>query len=82
MESLSRQGDINPGADAMAQAKRASPSYEEPEENVAEQPRPVVLPPSKARAGIMDRDTLYMLIVGTLLTVLFLAAVFIYFRNA
>jgi hypothetical protein len=66
----------------MAQATHASPSYEQPEENVPEQPRPVVLPPSKARAGIMDRDALYMLIVGTLLTIFFFAAVFVYFRNA
>jgi hypothetical protein len=66
----------------MAQARQVSPSYEEPEKNVANQRNPVVLPPSKARAGIMDRDTLYMLIVGTLLTVLIFAAIFVYFRNA
>jgi hypothetical protein len=66
----------------MAQAKRASPSYEEPEKNVAGQRNPVVLPPSKARAGIMDRDTLYMLIVGTALTVLLFAAIFVYFEHA
>jgi hypothetical protein len=82
MESLSRQGGINPGADAMAQAKRASPSYEEPEENVAEQPRPVVLPPSKARAGLMDRDSLYMLVAGTTLVILLFATLFAYFRPA
>jgi hypothetical protein len=66
----------------MAQARRASPSYEEPERNVANQRNPVVLPPSKARAGIMDRDTLYMLIVGTALTILFFTAIIVYFRNA
>jgi hypothetical protein len=66
----------------MAQARHASPSYEQPEKNVANQRNPVVLPPSRARAGTMDRDTLYMLIVGTLLTILFFAAVFVYFTNA
>jgi hypothetical protein len=68
--------------DAMAQAKRASASYEEPEKNVADQRAPVVLPPSKARAGIMDRDTLYMLIASTALTILLFTAVFAYFRSA
>jgi hypothetical protein len=63
----------------MAQAKQASPSYEEPEKNVADQRYPVVLPASKARAGIMDRDTLYMLIAGTVLTIVLFAAVFAYF---
>jgi hypothetical protein len=66
----------------MAQAKRASPSYEEPEKNVAHQRSPVVLPPSKARAGIMDRDTLYMMVIGTALTILLFAAVFVYFKSA
>ena len=66
----------------MAQAKRASSSYEEPEKNVADQPDPAVLPPSKARAGLMDRDTLYMLIVGTALTVVLFALVFAYFNHA
>jgi len=64
----------------MANAKRASPSYEEPEKNVANQRVPTVLPPSKARAGIMDRDTLYMLAIGTTLTILLFAAVFAYFN--
>ena len=68
--------------DAIAQARQVSPSYKEPEKNVANQRNPVVLPPSKARAGIMDRDTLYMLIVGIALTILFFAAIFVYFRNA
>jgi hypothetical protein len=66
----------------MASAKRASPSYEQPEKNVADQPDPAVLPPSKARAGLMDRDTLYMLIVGTTLTIVLFAAVFAYFNHA
>lgn len=55
-------------------AKTASPSYEQPHENVA---RKQVLPPSKARAGLMDPDTLYMLIVGTVLTILFFGAIFL-----
>jgi hypothetical protein len=55
-------------------AKTASPSYEAPHENVA---RKKVLPSSKARAGLMDPDTLYMLIVGTVLTILFFGAIFL-----
>jgi hypothetical protein len=54
-------------------AKSASPSYPDPTENVA---RKKVLPPSKARAGLMDRDSLYMLIVGTTLVVVAFAVVF------
>ena len=55
-------------------AKTASPSYEAPHENVAHKK---VLPPSKARAGLTDPDTLYMLIVGTVLTILFFGAIFL-----
>jgi len=58
--------------------KTASPSYEQPGENVA---RKKVLPPSKARAGLMDTDTLWMLIVGTILTILFFAAIFLVYGN-
>ena len=47
-------------------AKTASPSYERPDENVAQKK---VLPPSKARAGLMDTDTLWMMIVGIILTI-------------
>jgi hypothetical protein len=57
-------------------AKSASPSYPEPTENVAQKK---VLPPSKARAGLMDRDSLYMLIVGTTLTVVAFAAIFFFY---
>lgn len=53
-------------------AKSASPSYPEPSENVA---RKKVLPPSKARAGLMDRDSLYMLIGGTILVVVAFAVI-------
>lgn len=55
-------------------AKTASPSYERPGENVANKK---VLSASKARAGLKDKDTLYMLIAGTILTILFLGAIFI-----
>ncbi len=55
-------------------AKSASPSYEQPDENVANKK---VLPASKARAGLKDKDTLYMLIVGIILTILFFGAIFI-----
>jgi hypothetical protein len=54
-------------------AKSASPSYPEPTENVAQKK---VLPPSKARAGLMDRDSLYMLIGGTTLVVVAFAVIF------
>jgi hypothetical protein len=63
-------------------AKHASPSYEEPDKNVADQPYPVVLPPSKARAGILDRDSLYMLVAGVTLVILLFATVFAYFKPA
>ena len=56
--------------------KSASPSYQEPEVNVAGKK---VLPPSKARAGLMDRNTLYMLIASTVLTLLFFGAIFFLF---
>jgi hypothetical protein len=57
-------------------AKSASPSYPEPSENVAHKK---VLPPSKARAGLMDRDSLYMLIGGTILVVVaFAVMLFLY----
>jgi hypothetical protein len=59
-------------------AKTASPSYEHPEENVA---RKKVLPPSKARAGLTDPNTLYMLIIGTILTVLVFAAIFLVWNH-
>jgi hypothetical protein len=57
--------------------KSASPSYQEPDVNVAGKK---VLSPSKARAGLMDRDSLYMLIASTVLTLLFFGAIFIYFQ--
>jgi hypothetical protein len=54
-------------------AKSASPSYPEPTENVAQKK---VLPPSKARAGLMDRDSLYMLVGSTILVVVAFAVIF------
>ena len=54
-------------------AKSASPSYPDPAENVAQKK---VLPPAKARAGLMDRDSLYMLIIGSTLIVLAFAVIF------
>lgn len=57
-------------------AKSASPSYEEPTENVAKKK---TLPATKARAGLMDTDTLYMLVAGTILTVLIFGAIFLYY---
>jgi hypothetical protein len=60
-------------------AKSASPSYERPSENVA---RKQVLPPSKARAGLKDKDTLYMLVVGVVLTILFFGAIYFTYLRA
>lgn len=54
-------------------AKSASPSYENPKENVADKK---VLPPSKARAGLMDTDTLYVMAIGTVLTIVFFGIIF------
>jgi hypothetical protein len=60
--------------------KTASPSYEQPQENVA---RKKTLPATKARAGLMmDRDTLYMMIFGTLLTILLFGAIFLVYGDA
>jgi hypothetical protein len=55
-------------------AKSASPSYERPHEDVANKK---TLPATKARAGLKDKDTLYMLIVGTVLTIFFFGAIFL-----
>jgi hypothetical protein len=57
--------------------KSASPSYPDPAENVAQKQ---VLPPSKARAGLMDRDSLYMLIAATALIVLGFALIFVLYE--
>ena len=64
----------------MAHARSASPSYQEPNKNVSRHSYPVVLPASKARAGIMDTDTLYMLVAGTTLTILLFAALFAHYH--
>jgi len=67
----------------MAQTQRASKSYEEPEKNVAKHPRnEIALPPSKARAGIMDSNSFYVLIASTLLVICLFAATFAYFKPA
>jgi len=57
--------------------KSASSSYEQPTENVAGKK---TLPATKARAGLKDKDTLYMMIVGTILTIIFFGAIFVYWR--
>jgi hypothetical protein len=65
----------------MARTERASESYEEPQKNVARHPRnDVALPPTKARAGLMDRNTFYVLIASTLLVICLFAATFAYFK--
>jgi len=55
-------------------AKSASPSYERPEENVAHKK---TLPATKARAGLLDTDTMYVMIIGTVLTILFFGLIFL-----
>jgi hypothetical protein len=57
-------------------AKSASSSYEQPVENVSGKK---TLPATKARAGLKDKDTLYMMIVGTTLTILLLGAIFLFY---
>lgn len=57
----------------------ASSSYEQPTESVAGKK---TLPATKARAGLKDKDTFYMMIVGTILTIIFLGAIFlVYWRE-
>jgi hypothetical protein len=58
-------------------AKTASPSYERPAENVAGKK---TLPATKARAGLLDTDTLYMLIVSTVLMILFFGVIFLIYE--
>jgi hypothetical protein len=57
-------------------AKTASSSYEQPAENVSGKK---TLPATKARAGLKDKDTLYMMIVGTMLTILLFGAIFLFY---
>jgi hypothetical protein len=58
-------------------AKSASSSYEQPSENVAGK---TTLPATKARAGLRDKQTLYMMIVGTILTIVLFGAIFLYWH--
>ena len=58
--------------------KSASSSYEEPTENVAGK---TTLPATKARAGLRDKQTLYMMIVGTILTIVFFGGIFLYYSR-
>ena len=58
--------------------KSASSSYEQPAENIAGKK---TLPATKTRAGLKDKDTLYMMIAGTILTIIFFGAIFfVYWR--
>ena len=58
-----------------AEAKRASPDYERPRENVADIPDPVTLPATKARQGESSGRIRWVLYGGlTLAIVLMLVA--------
>jgi hypothetical protein len=55
-------------------AKSASPSYERPDENVAKKK---TLPATKARAGLKDTNTMYVMIISTVLVIVFFGAFFL-----
>jgi hypothetical protein len=55
-----------------ANAKRASPDYERPQENVADMPDPVTLPAVKARQGETAGHMRWVLYGGLALAILFL----------
>ena len=55
-----------------ANAKRASPDYERPQENVADMPDPVTLPTVKARQGETSGHMRWVLYGGLALAILLL----------
>lgn len=58
---------------------RASSDYPEPGKNVADHGKEIVLPAMKARQGINIRGMIYVLVVGTVLAIVGLAAVYLGF---
>ena len=63
-------------------ATRASPDYEEPAKNVADQGTPAVLSKNKARAGENRGHMRAVLIVSTALAIVALAVVYFSFLAA
>jgi hypothetical protein len=55
-----------------ANAKRASPDYERPQENVADMPDPVTLPTVKARQGETSGHMRWVLYGGLALAIVLL----------
>jgi hypothetical protein len=59
--------------------KRAgSADYENPEQNVADIPEPVVLPPNKARQAVLVRGMWMVLAISTALAVVAMLAAFLF----
>ena len=58
---------------------RASSDYPQPEKNVADHGTKTVLPAMKARQAINVRGMIYVLVVGTALAIVGLAAVYLGF---
>jgi hypothetical protein len=52
---------------ATDEKRKASPDYERPEQNVADIPDPVVLPPNKARQAVLVRGMWLVLTISTAL---------------
>jgi hypothetical protein len=63
-------------------ATRASPDYEEPNKNVADQGVPTVLPKNKARAAENRGHMRAVLIVSTALAIVALAVVYFSYLTA
>jgi hypothetical protein len=64
----------------MSRPERASPDYPQPEKNVAEHGKLIVVPTRKARQGMLVRPMLFVLTIGTLLAIALLSvAYFFYF---
>ena len=55
----------------------ASPDYENPEQNVADIPEPVVLPPNKARQAVVVRGMWIVLTISTTLAAVAMAAAYL-----
>ena len=63
----------------MNRSERASPDYPQPDKNVADHGRQIVLPTTKARQGINIRAMVYVLVIGTALAIVGLAATYLGF---
>ena len=63
----------------MNRPERASPDHPQPDKNVADHGRQIVLPTTKARQGINIRAMVYVLVIGTALAIVGLAATYLGF---